>query len=80
MTLRHLLPMSMNEKLECKDDQIFSKMLRKICEKEVFLSFIRVKKIHLLINAFFMCMVKTFLKILYFGGNQLLPAQKILYF
>ena len=39
MTLRHLLPMSMNEKLECKDDQIFSKMLRKICEKEVLSQF-----------------------------------------
>ena len=35
MTLRHLLLMPMNEILECKDHQIYSKMLRKICKKEV---------------------------------------------
>ena len=35
MTLRHLLPMPMNKKRECKDHQIYSKMLRKICKKEV---------------------------------------------
>ena len=79
MTVRHLLPMSMNKKLECRDNQIFSKMLRKICEKEVLSQFHPSQKIHLLINVFFICMVKTFLKILYFGGNHLLPAQKILY-
>ena len=44
MNLRHLLPMLMNKKLECKDHQIYSKMLRKICKKEVQLSFIRVIK------------------------------------
>ena len=35
MTLRHLLPMAVNKKLECKDRQIYSKMLEKICKKEV---------------------------------------------
>ena len=35
MTLRHLLLMPMNKILECKDHQIYSKMLRKICKKEV---------------------------------------------
>ena len=35
MTLRHLLPMPMNKELEFKDHQIYSKMLRKICKKEV---------------------------------------------
>ena len=31
MTLHHLLIMPMNKLLECKDHQIYSKMLRKIC-------------------------------------------------
>ena len=37
MTLRQLLSMPMNKKLECKDqqDQIYSKIMRKICKKEV---------------------------------------------
>ena len=35
MTLGHILPMPMNKKLERKDHQIYSKMLRKICKKEV---------------------------------------------
>ena len=35
ITLRHLLPMLMNKKLECKDYKIYSKILRKICKKEV---------------------------------------------
>ena len=30
-----LTPMTMNKKLMCKDHQIYSKMLKKICEKEV---------------------------------------------
>ena len=30
-TLRHLLLITMNKILECKDHQIYSKMLRKIC-------------------------------------------------
>ena len=34
-TLRHLIPRPMNKKLGCKDHQIYSKMLRKFCEKEV---------------------------------------------
>ena len=38
MTLRHLLPMPMNKKLECKDHQIYSKMLRKICKKGILMS------------------------------------------
>ena len=36
MTLRQLLPMPMNEKLECKDRQIYSKMLRNILEYKTF--------------------------------------------
>ena len=35
MTLRHLLPMPMNKKLGCKGQQIYSKMLKNICKKEV---------------------------------------------
>ena len=35
MTLRHLLPIPMNKKLECKDHQIFYKILKKLCKKEV---------------------------------------------
>ena len=42
LILRHIwlyvtcyIPMPMNKKLECKDHQICSKMLRKICKKEV---------------------------------------------
>ena len=35
MTLHHLLLMPMNKILECKDHQIYSKMLRKICKKKV---------------------------------------------
>ena len=31
MTLRHLLLMPMNKIIDCKDHQIYSKMLRKIC-------------------------------------------------
>ena len=38
MTLRHFLPMPMNKKLECKDHQIYSKMLRKICKKGILMS------------------------------------------
>ena len=34
MTLRHLLTMPKKKKLECKDLQIYSKMLKKICIKE----------------------------------------------
>ena len=34
MTLRPLFPMPMNIKLEFKDHQIYSKMLRKICKKD----------------------------------------------
>ena len=35
MTLSHLLPMPINKNIECNDHQIYSKMLRKICKKEV---------------------------------------------
>ena len=35
MTLRHVLPIPMNKILECKAHQIYAKMLRKICKKEV---------------------------------------------
>ena len=41
MSLRHLfrLPMPVNKILECKDCQIYSKMLRKICKKEIYSQF-----------------------------------------
>ena len=35
MTLHHLLLMPMNKILECKDHQIYSNMLRKVCKREV---------------------------------------------
>ena len=35
MPLPHLSAMPMNKKLECKDQQIYSKMLKKIWKKEV---------------------------------------------
>ena len=36
MTSSHLLPRaSKNKKLECKDHEIYSETLRKICKKEV---------------------------------------------
>ena len=35
ITSSHLFPMSMNKNLECKDHQMYSKMLRKICKKGV---------------------------------------------
>ena len=46
MTSSHLLPpVSENKKLECKDHQIYSETLRKICKKEVFrFNFINVIK------------------------------------
>ena len=52
MTLHHLLIMPMNKLLECKDYQIYSKLLRKICmyvKRKSNISF-RVIKNSLLIN------------------------------
>ena len=52
--IRHLLLMPMNNILDCKDHQIYSKMLRKICiyvKRKSNISF-RVIKIHILINVF----------------------------
>ena len=65
MTLRHLLLMPMNKILDCKDHQIYSKMLRKICiyvKRKSNISFRVIK------NSSFdqrFLMVKTFLKILW---------------
>ena len=36
--------MPMNKKLECEDHQIYSKMLRKICKKEVSSQFHQSRK------------------------------------
>ena len=46
MTSSHLLPhVSENKKFECKDHQIYSETLRKICKKEVLrFNFIKVIK------------------------------------
>ena len=47
MTLRHLLIMSMNKIPDCKDHQIYSKMLRKICiyvKRKSNISFRVIKK------------------------------------
>ena len=68
MTLRHLLPMPMNKKRECKDHQIYSKMLRKICKKEKRksnLSFIRIIKNSSFDQHFLYVYVKTFLNIIW---------------
>ena len=35
IALGHLSSIPMNKKLECKDNQIYSKMLKEICKKEV---------------------------------------------
>ena len=65
MTLRHLLLMPMNKILNCKDHQIYSKMLRKICiyvKRKSNISFRVIK------NSSFdqrFLMVKTFLKIIW---------------
>ena len=65
MTLCHLLLMPMNKILDCKDHQIYSKMLRKICiyvKRKSNISFRVIK------NSSFdqrFLMVKTFLKILW---------------
>ena len=61
MILRHLLPMPMNKKLECKDHTS---------------QFHQSWKIHLLINIFYMRMVKSFLKILWW--RFLVPRSKCL--
>ena len=39
MIFSHPLPMPKNKKLECKSHQIYSKMLEKICKKEVLSQF-----------------------------------------
>ena len=65
MTLCHLLLMPVNKILDCKDHQIYSKMLRKICiyvKRKSNISFRVIK------NSSFdqrFLMVKTFLKILW---------------
>ena len=66
MTLRHLLLMPMNKILNCKDHQIYSKMLRKICiyvKRKSNISFIVIKSSSF--DRFLM--VKTFLKIIWWG-------------
>ena len=63
MTLRLLLLVPVNEILDCKDYQIYSKLLRKIC---IFVK--RKSKISVIKNSSFdqrLLMVKTFLKILW---------------
>ena len=72
MTLRHLLPMAMNKKVECKDHQIYCKMLRKICKKSNF-SFIRVIKNSSTFWSTF-SMVKSFLQILWWHYTEPLLA------
>ena len=65
MTLRLLLLVPVNEILDCKDYQIYSKMLRKICiyvKRKSKISFRVIK------NSSFdqrFLMVKTFLKIIW---------------
>ena len=65
MTLRHLLPIPMNKILDCKEHQIYSKILRKICiyvKRRSNISFMVIKNSSF--NQRFV-MVKTFLKILW---------------
>ena len=71
MILSHLLPsITINEESDCKDHQIYSKILRKICKKSN-LSFIRVIKKFIIWFWSTFCiliyMVQTFLKILWWG-------------
>ena len=44
MALHRLSPMPMNKKLECKDQQIYSKTLKKIWKKEVYSKFNQINK------------------------------------
>ena len=55
LPLRHLLLISMKKKLECKDHQVYSKMLRRFVKR----------KSNLRINISYMYMVKIFLKIIW---------------
>ena len=73
MTLRHLLPILMNKKLECKEHQIYFKMLRKISETKSSLNFIRdVKKI--IFCSTYSNMIQTILKILWW--RSLVPCSE----
>ena len=66
ITLRHLVPMSMNKNLRAKTTKYFSKNveMRKICEKSN-LSFIRVIKKSSFDQCFLAYMVKIFPKIIW---------------
>ena len=59
------LPMLMNKKLESKNHQIYSKMLRKVCKKEVSSQFHQDHKEFIFWSTFFMYMVPTFLKVIW---------------
>ena len=66
MTLRHFLPMPMNKTLECKYHQIYSKMLREICKKEVYYQFQSHKKfIFWSTFSYILNVYEAFLKILW---------------
>ena len=64
--------MPMNKKLECKEHQIYSKMLRKICKKEIKPQFHQSQKKFILWSTFSVSMVQTFLKLLLVSSATLL--------
>ena len=56
-------PMPLNKKHECKDHQIYSKKLRKICKKEVSSPFHQSHIKNSSFDQIFLYMVQTFLKL-----------------
>ena len=58
MTLRHLLPRTMNKDLSAKTTKYILKCWERSVKRKLNLNFIRVIKIYLLINVFYMYMVR----------------------
>ena len=58
MTLRHLLPRTMNKDLSTKTTKYILKCWERSVKRKLNLNFIRVIKIYLLINVFYMYMVR----------------------
>ena len=63
-TLRHLIPRPMNKNLSTKTTKYILKCWESSVKRKSNLSFIRVIKIHILIEVFYMYLAKIFLKIL----------------
>ena len=69
--------MTLHYLLSGKTTKYILKYWERSVKRKSNFSFIRVIKIHLLINVFCIYMVKTFLKILYFGDDFYLSVQNI---